>query len=157
MEAKKNIAEYCILGGADETFLPVGLAASSRLWTAESTGSTLGSSCKCLNGGLGRNYEGVGLMEAFPILFLIAIYVIIVIAAKLSSSRKGGTYPADQGYKVLCKSQSNRVFAGVCGGIAEYFGWSATIVRLFFIFTGIGLFTYIILAIVIPDSHSPLL
>lgn len=96
-------------------------------------------------------------MEAFPIILLISIYVVFLIAAKLSSSRKGSSYQANQGYRVLCKSQSNRVFAGVCGGIAEYFGWNATIVRLFFLLTGVGLFTYIILAIVIPDSHSPLL
>lgn len=62
-----------------------------------------------------------------------------------------------RGYRMLCKSQSNRAIAGVCGGIAEYFGWNATIVRLFFLFIGIGLPLYIILAIVMPDAESPLL
>lgn len=58
---------------------------------------------------------------------------------------------------MLCKSQNNRVISGVCGGIAEYFGWSAMIVRLFFIFSGIGILPYIILAMVMPYSKSPLL
>ena len=59
--------------------------------------------------------------------------------------------------KVLCKSQDNRAIAGVCGGIAQYFGWNATIVRLFFIFSGIGLLPYIILAWAMPDPPCRLL
>lgn len=93
-----------------------------------------------------------------PLLILIAVPVIfIIIAVKSSRGRSGDSYQVSQGYRVLCRSQTNRVFAGVCGGIAEYFGWSGTIVRLFFIFSGIGVFAYIILAIVIPDSPSSLL
>ncbi|QOX62395.1 PspC domain-containing protein [Anoxybacterium hadale] len=58
---------------------------------------------------------------------------------------------------MLCRSRNDRVIAGVCGGIADHFGWSATVVRLFFIITGVGILTYVILAIVIPDSPSSLL
>lgn len=89
----------------------------------------------------------------FPFLFFLIISVIFIIGAKILS-KNGTTY---RGNRILCKSQSNRVFAGVCGGIAEYFGWNATIVRLFFIFSGIGLLTYAILSIAIPDSPSSLL
>lgn len=32
--------------------------------------------------------------------------------------------------KRLYRSRSDRMIAGVCGGIAEYFGWSSTLVRL---------------------------
>ncbi len=53
--------------------------------------------------------------------------------------------------KTLYKSQHDRILAGVCGGIAEYFGWNATLVRLFFVFSGIGPLAYIILALAIPD------
>ncbi len=96
-------------------------------------------------------------MKAFPIILIIAILIILAIAAKQSGSRKGSSYQTNQGYRMLCKSENNRIIAGVCGGIAEYFGWDAVIVRLFFIFTGVGLLTYIILAIVIPNPPSPLL
>lgn len=32
----------------------------------------------------------------------------------------------------LSLSSYNRVVGGVCGGIAEYFGWDATIIRILF-------------------------
>ncbi|MEL7570923.1 MAG: PspC domain-containing protein [Eubacteriaceae bacterium] len=91
------------------------------------------------------------------IIFGIPIILILVIKSKTQNSQNSKLYQTNRGYKMLCKSQSNRALAGVCGGIAEHFGWNATIVRLFFLFSGVGLFTYIVLAIVIPDSDSPLL
>ncbi len=33
----------------------------------------------------------------------------------------------------LTKSSSNKMLFGVCGGIAEYWGWDATIVRIIFV------------------------
>lgn len=96
----------------------------------------------------------------FPLILLSAPFIIIVIAVFLSKKKNDASYQANDGYSVyrrLCRSRSNRVIAGVCGGIAEYFGWSAMIVRLFFIFSGIGIFAYVIMAIAIPDSDSPLL
>ena len=53
---------------------------------------------------------------------------------------------------------NNRVIAGVCGGIAEYFGWDKTIVRLVYLLVSIlsaafpGVLVYIILWIVMPSS-----
>jgi phage shock protein PspC (stress-responsive transcriptional regulator) len=35
--------------------------------------------------------------------------------------------------KRLYRSRSSRLVAGVCGGIAEYFGWDPTLVRLVFL------------------------
>lgn len=32
----------------------------------------------------------------------------------------------------LSLSNYNRIVGGVCGGIAEYFGWDATIIRILF-------------------------
>ncbi|KPU27789.1 hypothetical protein TR13x_00010 [Caloranaerobacter sp. TR13] len=56
----------------------------------------------------------------------------------------------------LYRSTSDKMIAGVCGGIAEYFNIDSTLVRLFWLilgFTmGIGFFAYIICAIVIPES-----
>lgn len=96
-------------------------------------------------------------MKASPLLLLITIFLAFIIAAKISSNKNRSSYQNNQEHRNLCRSQSNRVVAGVCGGIAEYFGWNATVVRLFFLFSGIGILTYAILAIVIPDSPSPLL
>ena len=99
------------------------------------------------------------LVTLFPLIILAAPFIIIIVALKVRSQRNqnGSSYRGYQGQRTLCRSQNNRVIAGVCGGIAEHFGWNATIVRLFFLFTGIGLFTYIVLSLVIPDSDTPLL
>jgi len=49
------------------------------------------------------------------------------------------------------------MIAGVCGGIAEYLGWDATIVRIIFVVLtimgyGSPVLLYFILALVMPDS-----
>ncbi len=57
----------------------------------------------------------------------------------------------------LCKSTSNKMLAGVCGGFAEYFGWDASLVRLglvlFSLMGGAGLLLYIIAAIIMPQAE----
>ncbi len=54
----------------------------------------------------------------------------------------------------LYKFEAGKKLAGVCGGIAEYFGIDPTIIRLaWIIFTAIGgsgIIAYIICAIVFP-------
>jgi phage shock protein PspC (stress-responsive transcriptional regulator) len=57
--------------------------------------------------------------------------------------------------KRLMRSRQNRVIAGVCGGIAEYFGIDATIVRLIWIILALpggipGTLLYLIAWIVMP-------
>ncbi len=58
----------------------------------------------------------------------------------------------------ITKSKTDRIIDGVCGGIAEYFGIDSTIVRLIFVallfINGIGLFLYIILAIIMPKAEK---
>jgi phage shock protein C len=60
--------------------------------------------------------------------------------------------------KKLYRSSTNRVLAGVCGGVGEYFGIDPVMVRiLMVIFTlmgGSGLLAYIIAAFVIPGRRS---
>jgi len=64
------------------------------------------------------------------------------------------------GTRRFYRSRNNRVLAGVCGGIAEYYGSDATAVRLLALvlglFTGIFpmLVLYLIAAIVIPDREG---
>jgi len=57
--------------------------------------------------------------------------------------------------KRLTKS-SNRMICGVCGGIGEYLGIDATVVRLLWVLLsvmgGAGLLAYIIAAIIIPEA-----
>ena len=55
----------------------------------------------------------------------------------------------------LYKSNANRLLAGVCGGIANYFDIDATLIRLgwvvFCALGGSGILAYIIAAIMIPS------
>ena len=60
--------------------------------------------------------------------------------------------------KVLRRSRSDRVVAGVCGGLAEFFGISAFWFRLAFLIAlvpgGIpGLLPYILLWLIIPKER----
>ena len=59
--------------------------------------------------------------------------------------------------RALRRSRSNRVFAGVCGGLAEFFGISAFWFRLGFVIALIpggvpGILIYLLLWLVIPKE-----
>jgi len=58
--------------------------------------------------------------------------------------------------KRLYRTRAGRVVAGVCSGIAGYFGIDPTLVRLAFavftIFGGAGILIYLIAWIVIPEE-----
>ncbi|MDD3027585.1 MAG: PspC domain-containing protein [Erysipelotrichaceae bacterium] len=58
--------------------------------------------------------------------------------------------------KKLYRSRRDRVFAGVCGGIGEYFDIDSSLVRILWVLlilgAGTGLLAYIICAIIIPES-----
>jgi len=58
--------------------------------------------------------------------------------------------------KKLYKSSTDKVLAGVCGGIAEYFAVDTVVVRLawvvFTLMGGAGLLAYIIAAIIMPED-----
>lgn len=60
--------------------------------------------------------------------------------------------------KKLYRSKSNRIIAGVCGGIGEYLDIDPVIVRvLFALFSfagGSGVLLYIILLIIIPEEGA---
>jgi phage shock protein C len=56
----------------------------------------------------------------------------------------------------LKKSRTDKMIAGVCGGIADYLGWDSTIVRIIFlilVFSSVGsmVLLYFILALIMPD------
>ena len=59
--------------------------------------------------------------------------------------------------KKLTKSRTDVQIAGVCGGIAEYFGLDSTLVRVGYLiltFAGVGspILLYILLAVIMPDE-----
>jgi len=60
--------------------------------------------------------------------------------------------------KKLHRSKSDKIFAGVCGGLAEYFEIDATIIRLLFIlivaFGGSGILIYLLLWLVMPKGQG---
>ena len=60
----------------------------------------------------------------------------------------------------LQRSSSDRIIAGVCGGIADWLGWNPTMVRVLYVVGSIlsvafpGLLVYIILWIVMPKASG---
>ena len=60
----------------------------------------------------------------------------------------------------LQRSRDQRIIAGVCGGLAEWLGWSAGSVRLLFVLVSIlsaafpGILVYLILWIVMPERDE---
>ncbi len=60
--------------------------------------------------------------------------------------------------KTLHRSTENRMIAGVCGGIAEYFGIDPTLVRLgcaalAVISFGTAAVAYVVAAVIIPEGR----
>ena len=62
--------------------------------------------------------------------------------------------------KKKLKRSSNKMIAGVCAGIAEYFGLDITLVRVVFVLLSIfsvgfpGLIVYLVLMFVMPDYYE---
>ncbi len=60
----------------------------------------------------------------------------------------------------LRRSSTNRMIAGVCGGLAEWMGWDPTIVRILYVLVSIfsvafpGILVYLVLWFVMP-KESP--
>ena len=60
----------------------------------------------------------------------------------------------------LQRSRDQRLLAGVCGGIAEWLGWSATLVRVLFFLVSVlsaafpGILVYIVLWVLMPNRED---
>jgi phage shock protein C len=59
--------------------------------------------------------------------------------------------------KVLMRRRDGRMLAGVCAGIAEYFGWDVTLVRVIWAVVsvltgGAGALAYLAAWVIIPDE-----
>ena len=59
----------------------------------------------------------------------------------------------------LTRSKSDRMIAGVCGGLARWLGWDSTAVRILYVLISIfsvafpGMIVYLILALVMPTEE----
>jgi phage shock protein C len=58
----------------------------------------------------------------------------------------------------LYRSRTERMVAGVCGGLAEYFSVDTTVIRVLFLvltlFGGSGLVVYVVMWILVPDASK---
>lgn len=57
----------------------------------------------------------------------------------------------------LTRSQSNKWISGICGGIADYFGWNADLLRLVWLVLTVGTvfcggIVYLILWLIMPQD-----
>ncbi len=63
----------------------------------------------------------------------------------------------ENGTKRLVRSRKGRMIAGICAGVAEYFGWDVTLVRVIVaviaVMTGgAGLLAYLVAWALIPEE-----
>lgn len=91
----------------------------------------------------------------------IVLYSSIYNCSSIKSHRRGvksiWTGGKDMEPKRLCKSKTNRMIAGVCGGIGEYLNIDPTVIRLIMVllgFTGTGIVAYIVAAIIMPEPYQ---
>ena len=61
----------------------------------------------------------------------------------------------------LLRSRDQKILGGVCGGIAEWLGWSPTVVRLLYVIVSIasaafpGAIVYLLLWLLLPLRKDP--
>ena len=61
----------------------------------------------------------------------------------------------------LMRSQEHRILGGVCGGIAEWLGWSPTTVRILYVLLSVlsaafpGILVYLLLWLFMPEREEP--
>ena len=58
----------------------------------------------------------------------------------------------------LRRSRRHRVIAGVCGGLAEWLGWSPAVVRILYVVLAVfplvpGLLGYVVLWLALPEGE----
>lgn len=62
-------------------------------------------------------------------------------------------------HRMLRRSRTDRSIAGICAGLAEFFGADVTLIRivtlLLILFGGLSIWVYILLWIIIPEAPAP--
>lgn len=76
---------------------------------------------------------------------------------KMNKNYRKKTKKNDKNIKKLYRSKNNKIIAGVCGGIGEYFNIDPTLIRLLLVVLtvlgGSGLLAYIICWVIIPQER----
>ena len=94
--------------------------------------------------------------------FLIFIGLFMIFAANKSQKTANEQGEVNSYFtsllKQLYRSRDNRMVAGVCGGLGDYFKIDPSIVRLLWVFAaiasaGLGVLTYVILIFVLPEAE----
>lgn len=61
-------------------------------------------------------------------------------------------------HKKLCRSSTNKILTGLCGGLGTYFGVDANLVRLVWIIFGCmggaGIVAYVLASLIIPRDDG---
>jgi len=110
----------------------------------------------CAKSNLKSTEKLVWILVIFFFHFIGALLYLIFV--KINKNYRGfqSKMKTNKNTRRLYRSKKNRVIAGVCGGIGEYFNIDPTLVRLLwvlFIFAGgSGLLAYIIAWIIIPEA-----
>lgn len=82
----------------------------------------------------------------------IAIFLVLLLAFQ-GICLASGSQAAD---KKLTRDTANGKIGGVCAGIAEYFGWDVTLVRLVWAFFGLaggtGVLFYLAAWVIMPEK-----
>lgn len=138
---------------------------SIRRLTRSQTGGKIAGVCA----GLASYFDvDVVLVRAAWVVFSIVPGAIIggvlaYLAAWLVIPEGTGPATAPHGRR-LTRSATDRKIAGVCGGLAEYFGVDATPIRLLWVIGSIlcgavigGVIAYLIAWLIIPRSHDLIL
>lgn len=82
-------------------------------------------------------------------------------AAEAEAAGGGPESPKPKSSRQLSRVEYDKMLAGVCGGLAEYFRIDSSLVRVGFILTAlppfmfVGLIAYVILAILLPLKLTP--
>lgn len=98
----------------------------------------------------------IWLLLIFLFNFIGALLYLILV--KLNTGYRGFRLEMQTSKRIkqLCRSKKNRIIAGVCGGIGEYFNIDPTIIRLLWVLLtfmgGSGIIAYIICWIIIPEE-----
>lgn len=76
--------------------------------------------------------------------------------SETDKKQKGKNVEEQTPAKKLYRSKTNKMVGGVCGGLAEYFGWDPTFVRIIYALVSIfsaafpGIIVYLILWAIVP-------
>jgi len=59
-----------------------------------------------------------------------------------------------ESYKKLFRSKRDRIIAGVCAGVAEYFGIDPIIIRVITVVVPACWIAYIVAALIVPEAED---